>query len=221
MIMAGVRHPASLDAELGARLLTIRLNENDTDFERILGVGQGRKDRQCHVTEALDRTVAEPDVDALKRVKLQAKSLAGLRGTVFRDRQHQVIETPQVEAPHRLIAQLGGLAAGLGAVWKCKPNDRRIEDTLWRIVADSIPPQRLAVLQVLSEAESPLPVSDLVNDAADLGRIGPSTANYALDDLRLLEVIRLTEGPRRGRGRPPLLTSLDDHWQDVVGKLLS
>lgn len=221
LILAGVRHPASLDAELGARLLTVRLLESPTDFGRLLRGGEVEGAR-AHVEKVLSRSVARPSEADLKRVAPLAKVLAVLRAAVPRDGRHEVVESPLVESPHRLIAQLGGLGVGLAAVRGTSPDDPALLEVLWRTVADSVPPVRLAVLRVLSLASHPLPTANVTEIAAALGRVSRGTAYYALEDLRLLGVVSQKVRPPKGKkGRPELRVELAANWRDCLRRMLA
>lgn len=221
MVFAGVMHPASLDAELGARILTLRLNSSATDYGRILGkpwanpgqvLGQASQGNPRDIEGVLEREVIQPTETLLRGIAPAAEALATLRATVRRNRDHDVVEAPLVEAPHRLIGQMGGLGAGLATVWQCGLDDPRIVDTMWRIVGSTAPPPRLAVLQVLAKTPDALPVAQAVAQAADCGLIGRGTAQYALDDLRLLEVVKVKTKLSGKQGRPSMMVSLSPGW---------
>jgi hypothetical protein len=120
-IMAGVQHPASLDSELGARILTLRLAAGKISHERILEGHVKQKTKEYYVEQTLKRQTIHPTVELLRHVEEPAQALAILRGTVKRDRTHSVIDAPIVEERFRLVGQLGGLAAGLATVRGCDP----------------------------------------------------------------------------------------------------
>lgn len=205
-IMAGVQHPGTLDAELGARLLVARLQESTTDYSRFMG---GRRSeerlRLADVTPPLSE-------DVFRLVHPLARMLATLRGHVPRDARHEAVAEPVVEAPHRLTGQLGALAASLAALQGRPPSDPGVVGLVGRVVACSAPPPRLHALLALAD-EGPLATEAAVEAAAHRARISPTAARYVLDDLRLLGLIEAGAhlGERRQRrGRPQKLVTLTD-----------
>lgn len=206
VIIAGTRHPGELDARLGGRLLIVRLAPTDTDLERLR---DGR--RVGHKLPALKVAPASVE-EALRLVEPAAELLAVLRAPVHRDRQGQVLEPPDPEAPHRLIGQLGGMAAALAAVRGCRPEE--VLEAVWRVVAHTVPPVRMAA--VLALADGPLPVREAVGRTAELARVSEGTAWRALDDLRLLGLadVQVTRGG--GRGRPAEALSLSPWLQSLL-----
>lgn len=211
MIFAGVTHPASLDAELGARLLTVRLGETPTDLGRTLG--QPITGNPVDIEAILQRDVLQPTEVTQEAWIPLAETLAILRAAICRERGLGVVEAPLIEAPHRLIGQMGGLGAGLATVWGCALGDPRILETMWRIVWSTTPPARLAALRVLMAAPQPLATTMATAQTAKCGRFGLGKARQALEDLCLLEVVdSKTQGSDK-QGRPKILLSLTPEWR--------
>ncbi len=197
VIVAGTRHPGELDARLGARLLIVRIASTDTDLNLLQNGGGGHE-------VAIPGVVPARTEEALQLVRPVAELLAVLRAPVHRDRQGQVLEPPDPEAPHRLTGQLGGLAASLAALRSCRPEE--VLETIWRVAAHTVPPVRMAA--VLALTDGPLPVREAATETARLARVSEGTAWRALDDLRLLGLLDARVARGSGRGRPSEILSL-------------
>lgn len=208
LIIAGTRHPAEVDAEMGARMLVVRLAPEPTDYARLLGEGASLPPLKA---PDLTPTLTE---DHLRAVEPIAQALAVARTHVARDRQGEVVEPPEPESPHRLIGQLGGLGASLAAL-RGGEVDVSILHLLWRIAAHTVPPVRMAAALTLAHEE--LPVGEAVKRTAELARVSEGTAWRALDDLRLLGLVESRTLQVDGRrGRPCELLSLGDELVSLV-----
>lgn len=209
-VFAGVLHPAQLDAELGARLLTVRLSESKTDYRRIAG---GGKDTNLsrHAEEVLQRTIAAPTRGSAAVMTKYACDLSLLRSAVPRDHRGNVCDAPLTEEPHRLIAQLAAFASGLAAVYDCGTLDPRVLNTIARVVSDSIPPVRKTALQLLTTKQANK--EKLVSQISEAHPVNRDYARNALEELAMLGITKERRVNTGRRGRPALYTMMQEEYE--------
>lgn len=219
LLAATPRDLVLLDSELGARMLTLRPCEMTFNASLATHTSSTFEDIRALMQDTLDRApIPAVTTEHLNLVQAQAEALSILRAAVPRDSRHEVVELPVEEAPHRLRGQLASLLAGACALRDCAPEDTL--DVINRVVINSVPPLRTCLLRALVQSDVPITQPTLLERAEELSEFSvPSALRWALDDLRVLRVVKLErlKGNSGRQGRPALVVDHGRRWEKVDG----
>ncbi len=214
VLCASVNHLSTLDAELGARLLSISLKP--IEFSPLLA------ERHADLRPTVERVLAHTPQPHVTREMYSialplARALAVARAVIVRDyRERAYHELPTEELPHRLTTEFAALCAGLCALRQCSPDETR--ETLTRVAVESIPPFRRAVLSVLARNLPGLPQLDFIERVADQPRwvISERSVRYTIDDLVVLRLLDDRRMLPTGLGPPVAFVEPGTRWHEIA-----
>jgi hypothetical protein len=190
LICASVSPPWSLDAELGARLLTVTMTRNE--FAAQLASGSGRAKMQAKVKALLEGALPSM-VDAATRdaVTPYADALASARAFMKRDRRqrNEIVELPIEEAPHRIAGQLASLAASVASL---NGGDKQSAlAAVRRVTSDSLQPERRHVLACLAASPDGVSTNRIVRYARERTgyKVNKEMVRRAAEELSMLNLV--------------------------------
>lgn len=203
VVIAGIRHTWSLDAELGPRLLTVEVRP--ARYSPALASDPGRRKLAAAISQALKISGLPKMTQQIQDAVMPfAEALSLARAYIHHDTSDRdITELPTKEEPHRLTKQLAALAAAHCALRG--ENLTNVMPTIVRVIIDSIPPKRRAVLRAVAKSGTGLTTADLIGSvcsAVDYD-LSNSTVQREIDDLRILKL--LIEHPTKlsNVGKPP------------------
>lgn len=198
IICAGVNHLSTMDAELGARLLSITLRPIKFSAQ-LAEQNITLKPVVANVLQQMN--VPKVTTGMYNLTRPFAESLAAMRAYVQRDwRDRGVHELPVEEQAHRLNKQLAALMAGLCELRQCQP--RETLDTIQRVTVESVQPYRVVALSAMAKQpnkETTFP--DLIKTIRTTSdwKVTDRTIRFVLDDLDVLQIIDKDENTNFGQ----------------------
>lgn len=189
----------SVEQELGERMVKFRAHGNSSlskTRRAIRGIGSDstmRDDMQRLIRNFLDSTVEISDLPSrlLEPLACLSDFTSRARSHIQRDKRGDLQYLPRPEVGTRLGKELGKLLVSLAAVRGKPEADQADFATVQRVADDSLPPNRLAVIQALRR--EPMQLSEL-EKATKLPR---TTIQRVLDDLRVLEIVTCDGDPQK------------------------
>lgn len=205
-------------AAMGDRFLLLRLDSDDTHMRRhatrqaIANVG-GEATMRQELSEAVADFLKHlqvpdnltPDDDTTDELVTLSDLVARARSQVARDFKGDPEFAHASEMPTRISKQLAQLWRGAKV---CGLTDAEALAAVRRVAADSIPPDRRAVLEAVSNLGAP--TSQEVEDTTGMSR---RKADRVLQELTLLKMIRRQ---REGKGQPWTWHPADAHAADMA-----
>lgn len=198
IVCAGVNHLSTMDAELGARLLSIALRpikfsaqlaEQNTSLKPVV----------VNVLQQMNAPKVTTGMYTLTRP--YAESLAAMRAYIQRDwRDRGIHELPLEEQAHRLNKQFAALMAGLCELRQCQPRDTL--ETIQRVTVESAQPYRIAILSAMAkQPHTETTFSELLKTmrGASDWNVTDRTIRFVLEDLHVLRLLDVDED--RGFGQ--------------------
>lgn len=212
ILCASVSHLSSLDAELGARLLSISLKS--IPFSQKLAEKKLTLKPVVLATLALMPT-PKVTTEMYKLAQPYAEAVSLMRTFIGRDsKDYDVHDLPVQERAHRLQNQIAALIGSLCSLRDCKPPDTI--STIERVCVESIQPFRRAVFQQLCKHPNGLTLSQIregINHSLDW-TISRDTIDRIMKDLY---VIRLAQDSTKAitSGAPAMLVVHGSKWQTI------
>jgi hypothetical protein len=212
VICASVSDLSSMDAELGARLLSISLRP--IPFYRELAEQKGELRRT--VTKVL-RAMPKPHVvEKMYEMAIPlSQAVARLRTYVERNwKEYDVHNVPVSEQSHRLANQLAALSSGLVAL-----RNSTIEDTiptLKRVCVESIPTYRRHALRAIQQRGA-LTLEQLRRAMSESmeWNISRATVQRVVSDLNVIRLVELDDFEEGLVGRPAMRIGKGEDWDMI------
>lgn len=205
-------------AAMGDRFLLLRLHSDDKQMrhhatrQAIANVG-GEDTMRRELSEAVAEFLKHlqvpdelaPDKDTIDELITLSDLVARARSQVARDFKGDPEFAHASEMPTRISKQLAQLWRGAKA---CALTDAEALAAVRRVAADSIPPDRRAVLEAVSNLDGP--TGRDIEDATGMSR---RKADRVLQELALLKMIRRQ---REGEGHPWTWHPAEAHAADMA-----
>jgi hypothetical protein len=212
----------AVDQELGERFVKFRIRSHDTASKvrrAIQNVGRDDGMRQeiekavLGFFESVNKLSVSLELgNFAEQLAIIADFTAKARSHVPRDRNHNLTYIPRPEVGTRLGKELTKLFLVSAAIRGKRCGEEEELRLVARVAEDCLPPNRLAVLRVLSVAVGPVSVSHVATET----RLSWSTANQTLDDLSVLGIVKHVSET----AEPDSLWQPEPEWNQVLAQTL-